>query len=60
MKDKNQNIIKVNDQLTNGKETGRITNIGGVTMLVIKYEHGEPKKRIEFSKLNLDEWEVVR
>ena len=60
MRDRHNNIIKVGNKLTNGKDTGKIENICGVTMLVIYGEDDHLKRTIVFSKLNLDEWELVK
>lgn len=60
MKDRKNNIIKVNDKLTNGQQTGTIENMAGVTMLVIRDENRKPVKTIVFRKLNLSEWWLVK
>jgi len=60
MKDGKNNIIKVNDKLTNGEITGQIENIEGVTMLVIRDDNRKVVKTTIFRKLNLSEWELVK
>lgn len=60
MKDKYNNIIKINDKLTNGEITGQIENIEGVTMLVIRDNNRKVVKTTIFRKLNLSEWELLK
>jgi len=59
-KDKNGNILKVNDRLTNAKgEVFFIENIRGVTMLITKHENKRIKSAKVFSKIDLNEMEKV-